>query len=118
MATVAGAITGWLGCDDAAWEKAFSEARARIQSLTGIPIVLRGTRVGPSKWPSSRAAALWLAALLVLLLLATAIASTSLKAGADMLTIAAIWASGRGHVPLEGSRIRSVFNHMGSLVFC
>jgi hypothetical protein len=56
-----------------------------------------------------------LVALLVLLWLATAIASTSLKAGAGILTIATMPASGRGRRPLDGGRIRYVFNHMGGL---
>src|SRR5260370_11819988 len=47
-----------------------SEARARIQSMTGVPITLRGTRPGASKWVPSPTAALWLAAFLLLLLFA------------------------------------------------
>jgi ABC-type transporter Mla MlaB component len=54
-----------------------SEARARLQLMTGVPIAVAGTRQEPSKWLPSRVAALWLAALLALILAATAVAGSS-----------------------------------------
>src|ERR1700694_1855186 len=52
-----------------------SEAKARIQSMTNVPIAVVATKPQASRWMPSRAAALWLAALLVLLWLVTAVAA-------------------------------------------
>jgi len=54
-----------------------SDGQARIQLMTAVPITVAGNRPEGSKWLPSRAAALWLAALLVLLLAATAVAGSS-----------------------------------------
>ena len=53
------------------------EAKPRIQSITNVPITVVGKKPEASKWLPSRAATLWLAALLVLLLLATVIAASA-----------------------------------------
>jgi ABC-type transporter Mla MlaB component len=54
-----------------------SHGRARIQLMADVPITVVGTKAEGSKWLPSRAAALWLAALLALLLAATAVARSS-----------------------------------------
>ncbi len=63
------------------------EALARIRSLTGVPITLHVGQPQGSKWLPSRTAALWLAALLLLLWLAPAIV-TSRQVSAEMLAFA------------------------------
>jgi len=53
-----------------------SEQKARIKSMTSVPITVVGTKPEASKWLRSRVAALCLAALFALLLSATAVAAS------------------------------------------